>query len=179
MRAQCHWTTNFFDFFFFSFFFSYLSTVDVFIIYVTLQIVITMFKELSPSALGRHFSMILSSTHISSQGLGRPGEQVFRHVPKRAERKVRTPDPWLTIQSRYREATAPSWATMTHLETNSVVYWYFISCAIMYCFAPSMPILDPVPVLVLAGSFSNYRMEFSDVGLSPGGTPSYSRRKNS
>ena len=28
------------------------------------------------------FSMIKPSIHISSQGLGRPGEQVFRHIPK-------------------------------------------------------------------------------------------------
>ena len=36
-------------------------------------------------SLRRYFSMILPSTHISSQGLGWPGEQIFRKTSKCAE----------------------------------------------------------------------------------------------
>ena len=43
--------------------------------------------------------MIMSSTHVPTQGFGRPGEQDFRHIPKFAEPRVRTPDPWSTRQS--------------------------------------------------------------------------------
>ena len=53
----------------------------------------------------RHFSMIFSSTHISSQGFGRPQEQVFWHIPKCVERRGWTPDPWCTRQTRYLEAS--------------------------------------------------------------------------
>jgi hypothetical protein len=35
----------------------------------------------------RHFSMNMSSTHIPSQGLGRPEELVFSYIPKCAERR--------------------------------------------------------------------------------------------
>ena len=41
----------------------------------------------SDFSLRRHFSMIMSSTHIPSQGLGWPEELVFRLIPKCAERR--------------------------------------------------------------------------------------------
>ena len=63
-------------------------------------------------SLRRHFSMILSSTHISSQGFGLPGEQVFRHILKCAEQRGWTPD--LRVTSFYFD--------ISPLKPN---YWFF------------------------------------------------------
>ena len=62
--------------------------------------------------------MILSSTHISSQGLGRPEEQVFRHIPKCAEQRGWAPDLRITRQTPIREATAPLVTIWYRVEYN-------------------------------------------------------------
>ena len=62
-----------------------------------------------------------TSTHISSQGLGRPEDQVFRLIPKCAQRRGWTPGPWITKLSRYCKAIAPQRSEWVRL--NPLVEW--------------------------------------------------------
>ena len=50
-------------------------------------------KHTHDISLRRQFSLILTSTYISSQGLGWPEEQVIRHIPKCVVWRGRTTDP--------------------------------------------------------------------------------------